>query len=131
MKNVTITFLVSSILFSLNVMANIAPSSIDESENPQIINLNMQFKSHNKVVKSALKMPFYQTAELEKTINNKNVYIEVSPRHGKNSGEIAIEMRFYRAAGQKAFAKKEVIAKLGEEAKISLKGLSVKVMPIL
>lgn len=123
------SFLVFSMIFSLNSLANIG--KMDSAENPQIINLNMQFKSHNKILKSDLAMPFYQTAELEKKINNKNVFIEVNPRHGKNAGEVAIEMRFYKAAGQKAFAKKEVIAKIGEEAKISVKGISVKVTPVL
>jgi len=132
MTNIKLSFLVVSALLSFNSWANISPASkIEANENPQIINLNMQFKSHNKVLKSDLTMPFYQTAELERKINNKNVLIEVNPRHGKNAGEVAIEMRFYKAAGQKAFAKKEVIAKLGEEAKISVKGISVKVTPVL
>ncbi|MBC7537982.1 MAG: hypothetical protein H7281_04125 [Bacteriovorax sp.] len=98
--------------------------------NPQMINLNMQFKAKNKTLKSDLAMPFYQTAELEKRFDNKNVLIEVNPRRGKNSNEVAIEMRFYKSSGAKAFAKKEIIAKLGEESKITIKGMTIKVTPI-
>ncbi|MDD4974001.1 MAG: hypothetical protein PHY93_06600 [Bacteriovorax sp.] len=99
--------------------------------NPQMINLNMQFKAKNKTLKSDLSMPFYQTAELEKHFDNKNVLIEVNPRRGKNSNEVAIEMRFYKSSGAKAFAKKEIIAKLGEESKITVKGMTVRVTPVL
>lgn len=127
-----VSFLVFLVLFSFNSYSNLSPSSkIVDSENAQIINLNMQFKSHNKILKSDLAMPFYQTAELEKKINNKNVLIEINPRHGKNAGEVAIEMRFYKVAGAKAFAKKEIIARIGEESKISVKGFSMKVTPVL
>lgn len=98
---------------------------------PQMINLNMQFKSHNKVVKSDLAMPFYQTAEIEKKIDKKNVLIEVNPRLGKNDDEVSIEMKFYKSSGSKAFAKKEIIAKIGEESKISVKGLTIRVTPVL
>ena len=97
----------------------------------QMINLNMQFKANNKTLKSDLAIPFYQTAELEKHFNNKNVLIEVNPRRGKNSNEVAIEMRFYKTSGAKAFAKKEIIAKIGEESKISVKGMTVSVTPVL
>ncbi|MDO9182044.1 MAG: hypothetical protein Q7U04_06530 [Bacteriovorax sp.] len=99
--------------------------------NPQMINLNMQFKAKNQILKSDLAMPFYQTAELEKHFDNKNVLIEVNPRRGKNSNEITIEMKFFKTSGSKAFAKKDIIAKLGEESKITVKGMTVKVTPIL
>jgi hypothetical protein len=99
--------------------------------NPQMINLNMQFKAKNKTLKSDLAMPFYQTAELEKRFDNKNILIEVNPRRGKNSNEVAIEMRFYKSSGAKAFAKKEIIAKLGEESKITVKGMTIRVTPVL
>lgn len=99
--------------------------------NPQMINLNMQFKTKNATLKSDLAMPFYQKAEIEKHINNKNVLIEVNPRHGKNVNEVAIEMKFYNASGSKAFAKKEIIAKLGEESKVTVKGMTVRVTPVL
>jgi hypothetical protein len=99
--------------------------------NPQMINLNMQFKAKNKTLKSDLVMPFYQTAEIEKHFENKNFLIEVNPRRGKNSNEVAIEMRFYKSSGAKAFAKKEIIAKLGEESKITVKGMTVRVTPLL
>ncbi|MGZ3809477.1 MAG: hypothetical protein ACXVCE_15445 [Bacteriovorax sp.] len=40
-------------------------------------------------------------------------------------------MRFFKASGAKAFAKKEIIAKIGEESKISVKGMTVRVTPAL
>ena len=40
-------------------------------------------------------------------------------------------MRFYKSSGAKAFAKKEIIAKIGEESKISVKGMTIKVTPVL
>lgn len=141
MANIKFSFLVFATMMSLNSFAAIAPMPTSKSDmngknessqlNPQMINLNMQFKSHNKILKSDLAMPFYQTAELEKKINNKNVLIEVNPRRGKNSNEVAIEIKFFKQSGQKAFAKKEIIAKLGEESKISVKGISMKVTPVL
>jgi hypothetical protein len=136
MANLKFSFLVIATMMSLNSFASISPSSKSDmsgnkQNNSQMINLNMQFKSHNKILKSDLAMPFYQTAELEKKINNKNVLIEVNPRRGKNSNEVAIEIKFFNQSGQKAFAKKEVIAKLGEESKISVKGISMRVTPVL
>jgi hypothetical protein len=128
------SFLILSIIASFNTFASIAPISHTKSEdsvNSQIVSLNMQFKSRNKVVKSDLAMPFYQTAELEKKVDNKNVLIEVNPRRGKNSNEVEIELKFYKASGARAFAKKEIVAKLGEESKVSVKGLTVRVTPAL
>lgn len=117
----------------LNAVASIAPASTKKSEAvPQMINLNMQFKSNNKTMKSDLAMPFYQTAEIEKKFDKKNnVLIEVNPRRGKNENEVSIEMKFYKSSGAKAFAKKEIIAKLGVESKISVRGMTVRVTPIL
>lgn len=117
--------------FSLKANASIAPSSKADAY-PQMINLNMQFKANNKTMKSDLAMPFYQTAEIEKKFDKKNnVLIEVNPRRTKNSNEVSIEMRFYKASGARAFAKKEIIAKLGVESKISVKGMTVRVTPVL
>ena len=83
------------------------------------------------MVKSELMMPFYQTAELERKIGDKNILIEINPRRGKNADEIALDMKFYRAAGTKAFYKKEIIAKLNENSSISFRGMSLKVKPVL
>lgn len=140
MANIKFSFLVISLIATINSYASIAPVSsrsilkepvqVAESD-PQIINLNMQFKAKHKTVKSDLAMPFYQTAELEKKVDNKNVLIQVNPRPGKNSNEIAIEMKFYKSSGAKAFAKKEIIAKVGEESKISVKGMTVRITPVL
>ncbi len=109
------------------------PSYVFASINgmPQMINLNMQFKAKHKTVKSDLVMPFYQTAELEKKIDNKSMLIEVNPRRGKNLNEVAIEMRFYKSSGSKVFAKKEILAKIGEESMVSIKGITIKVTPVL
>ncbi len=131
MTKTKFSFLVVALMASYNSFASIAPKSVAVESNSQMINLNMQFKSKNKTVKSDLSMPYYQTAELEKKIDNKNVFIEVNPRKGKNSNEVEIEMKFFKSSGSKAFAKKEIIAKIGEESKISIKGLTVKVTPVL
>jgi hypothetical protein len=98
---------------------------------PQMINLNMQFKGKNKTLKSDLSMPFYQTAEISKMINNKNVVIELNPRIGKNKNEVSIEMKFYKTSGSKAYATKEIIAKIGKASLVSVKGMTVSVTPIL
>ena len=122
----------SFLAISVTIFGFIAfPLKAKASSSPQMINLNMQFKAKNKILKSDLAMPFYQTAELEKHFDNKNVLIEVNPRRGKNSNEVEIEMRFYKSSGSKAFAKKDIIAKIGEESKISVKGMTVRVTPVL
>ena len=134
MANVKVSFLVILFTLSFNSFASIAPQTTAGSKsevNSQMINLNMQFKTHHKTVKSDLAMPFYQTAELEKKFDNKNFLIEVNPRRGRNSNEVEIEMRFYKASGEKAFAKKEIIARLGKESKVSVKGMTVRVTPVL
>lgn len=123
---------ISTFLFTSNIFASINPNPTSTpSANPQLISLNMQFKAKHKTVKSELLMPFYQTAELQKNIDNKPVLIEVNPKRGKNENEVAIEMKFYKSSGSKAYAKKEIIAKVGEESKISVKGLTVRVTPVL
>ena len=76
-------------------------------------------------------MPFYQTAELERKIGDRNILIEINPRRGKNVDEIALDMKFYRSAGSKAFYKKEIIAKLNENSSINFRGMSLKVKPVL
>ena len=120
-------FLISSNLFaSINPIPTSKPTAA-----PQLINLNMQFRAKHKTVKSELLMPFYQTAELQKNIDNKPVLIEVNPKRGKDDSEVAIEMKFYKSSGSKAYAKKEFIAKIGEESKISVKGITVRVTPVL
>jgi hypothetical protein len=119
--------------FSFYAYSSISPA-IEKgvSTNPQMINLNMQFRAKNKTMKSELSMPFYQTAEIERKFDSSNnVFIEVNPRHGKNNNEVSIEMKFYKTSGAKAFAKKEIVAKLGEESKISVKGMTVRITPVL
>lgn len=105
--------------------------SAQGSNNAQMVNLNLQIKAKNKTVKSDLMMPFYQTAELEKKVGDKNVLIELNPRRGKNADEIALEMKFYKASGSKAFYKKEIVAKVNQESRVSFRGMSVKVRPVL
>jgi hypothetical protein len=124
--------LISTFLITTNLFASINPNpSGPQMGTPQLINLNMQFKAKHKTVKSELLMPFYQTAELQKNIDNKPLLIEVNPKRGKGENEVAIEMKFYKSSGSKAFAKKEIIAKIGEESKISVKGITVRVTPVL
>jgi len=124
--------LLSVLVFTcLEASASINPKAMNAQSNNQLVNLNFQIKSRNKMVKSELMMPFYQTAELERKIGDKNILIEINPRRGKNADEIALDMKFYRAAGTKAFYKKEIIAKLNENSSISFRGMSLKVRPVL
>lgn len=120
------SILVSSVLLtSVNTLAS------EGSLGSQLVNLNLHIKSKHTNSKSSLAMPFYQTAELERKIDNKNVLIELNPKHGKRPDEVAIEMKFYKASGSKAFYKKEIIAKLNQEAKVSYRGTTVRVTPVL
>jgi superfamily I DNA and/or RNA helicase len=124
--------LVSALVFtSVGAIASINSGAMNAQNNNQLVNLNFQIKSKNKMVKSELMMPFYQTAELERKIGDKNILIEINPRRGKKSDEISLDMKFYKASGSKAFYKKEIIAKLNEDSKVSFRGMSFKVRPVL
>lgn len=127
------TVLFSVLVFTcVEARSSINPGAMNAQGKNQMVNLNLQFKSrNNKIEKSELLMPFYQTAELERKMGKQNVLIEINPRRGKNPNEVALDMRFYRAAGTKAFYKKEIIAIVNEESRISFKGLSMKVRPVL
>ena len=117
---------------SFEVFSDIAPVDLKSANNAQMINLNLQFRAKNKSVSSDLLMPFYQKAEFEKMVGDKNLFIELNPRRGKNSDEISLEMKLYRAgSGGKPFYKKEFIAKVNQESKINMRGMSVKVTPVL
>lgn len=117
-------------LVPVSAVASINASAMNASS-AQMVNLNFQYKSNNKLVKSDLVMPFYQTAELERTIGNKNVLIEINPKKGKNADEIMLEMKFFRASGTKAFYKKEIVARVNEVSHITYRGMSLRVKPIL
>lgn len=106
-------------------------SSTPNSLGSQLVNLNLHIKAKGTNSKSSLAMPFYQTAELERKIGKQNVLIELNPRHGKNADEVAIEMKFYKASGSRAFYKKEIVAKLNQESKVSYRGTTVRVTPVL
>lgn len=124
--------LLSVLVFtSVGAIASVNSGAMSAQNNNQMVNLNFQIKSKNKMVKSELMMPFYQTAELERKIGDKNIFIEINPRRGKKSDEISLDMKFYRASGAKAFYKKEIIAKLNEDSKVSFRGMSFKVRPVL
>ncbi|MEA9358194.1 hypothetical protein SHI21_18310 [Bacteriovorax sp. PP10] len=124
--------LVSALVFtSVGASASINSGAMNAQNNNQLVNLNFQIKSKNKMVKSELMMPFYQTAELERKIGDKNILIEINPRRGKKADEISLDMKFYKASGSKAFYKKEIIAKLNEDSKVSFRGMSFKVRPVL
>ncbi len=114
---------------SINPKASIAPS--DQLNSSQLVSLNLELKSKNEKVKSNLVMPFYQTAELEKKVGDKNFLIELNPKRGKNLNEIAVELKLFRQNGSRAIYKKEIIARLNEDAMISIKGLSLKVRPVI
>lgn len=131
----------TKILFSVLVLSSLAikeaHSSIDpkamtaSTNNAQMVNLNLQIKSRNQMVKSNLVMPFYQTAELERKIGDKHVLIEINPKRGKSADEISLEMKFYNASGSKAFYKKEFVAKVNEDSHINFRGMSLRVRPVL
>ena len=124
--------LLSALAFtSVEAISSINPKEIGTQNNNQLVNLNFQISSKNKIVKSELMMPFNQTAEVERTIGNKNILIEINPRRGKNIDEIALDMKFYRSAGSRAFYKKEIIAKLNENSSINFRGMSLKIKPAL
>ncbi len=124
--------LLSVLVFTcLEASSSINSQAMSAKGTSQLVNLNFQIKSKNKTVKSELMMPFYQTAELERKIGNKNVLIEINPRRGKNAGEITLDMKFYNSSGSKAFYKKEIIAKLNEDSSIKFRGMSLKVRPVL
>ena len=111
-------------LLSQTIFASVTPYS-------QLVNLNLQIKTKNAIKSSNIMMPFYQTAELEKMIGNRNVIIELNPKRGKDSEEINLEVRFLNASGAKAFFKKEIIAKVNQLSKVSYKGLSIQIKPVL
>jgi len=114
-----------AILFLMSF--NIAIASVNP--NSQLVNLNLQIKSKNKITSSDLMMPFYQSAELEKMIGNRNVFIELNPKRGKLLDEISLEVKFSNASGAKAFFKKEIVAKVNQLSKISYKGITLQVKP--
>jgi hypothetical protein len=108
------------------------PSAISKNtNNAQMVNLNIQFRSRNKTVKSNLTMPFYQTAEFERFVGDKNVLVELNPRRGKNADEIALEMKLYHVGGGKPFYKKDFIAKINQDSTLNMRGMSVRVRPIV
>jgi hypothetical protein len=118
----TLLALVSSIFFSYQAYGSIAP---------QMINLNMQFKSHSAVVNSELSMPMYQTAEIEKQVGKKNYLISLNPRHGKNPDEVHIEVKFLRHSNLTAFYKTEIITKINQKASFTAKGVTINLTPII
>jgi hypothetical protein len=71
-------------------------------------------------------MPFYQTAELEKKVDNKNYYFIVNPKKGKNPQEVELEVKLYNSKKSKIIAKKEITAKMNQETVVSMKGVMFK-----
>lgn len=121
--------------FSLTSIASINPKAVDQKidqlNRSQLVSLNLELKSKNNRVKSNLIMPFYQTAEFERKVGEKNVLIELNPKKGKNVNEISVKLKLFNQSGTRAFYKKEFVARLNEDSQISVKGLSLKVRPIL
>lgn len=126
---ITLFSLVLFASFEALAAINSKALSAHGTNNAQLVNLNLSIKSRNKTVKSDLMMPFYQTAELEKKVGDKNVLIEINPRRGKNPDEINLEMKFYKASGARAFYKKEIVAKVNQDSHINLRGMQVRVRP--
>lgn len=124
-----VSFLLS--LSTQNAFSSIDTHAMNAVGSAQMVSLNLQYKTKNKVVKSNLMMPFYQTAELERQIGDKNVLIEINPKRGKLANEVALEMKFYNSAGSKAFLKKEVVAKLNEDAHFKFRGQTLKIRPVI
>jgi ABC-type uncharacterized transport system auxiliary subunit len=56
---------------------------------------------------------------------------EVNPRHGKNPGEVDIEVRLFNKKGSKVIAKKEITTKYNRETVVSMKGVMFKVTPTI
>ena len=131
LKKFLVSTAIAASLVPMTATASINTKAMNAKNSQQMVNLNLQYKSNNKVVKSDLLMPFYQTAELERFIGNKNVLIEINPRHGKNPDEVTLDMKFFRTAGAKAFYKKEIVAKINEVSQINVKGISLRVRPVL
>ena len=136
MKKAVRVFCLCLLSFSFSIkegMASINPkaANVDQLNKSQLVSLNLELKSKNNRVKSNLIMPFYQTAELERKVGQKNVLIELNPKKGKNINEISVELKLFNQSGSKAFYKKEFIARLNEDSQISVKGLSLKVRPVI
>ena len=130
-SNLKIVLLSALVFTTFEANSAVNTEEINIQNNNQLVNLNFQISSKNKMVKSELMMPFNQTAELERKFGNKNILIEINPRRGKNIDEVELEMKFYRTAGSKAFYKKEIIAKLNENSSINFRGMSLKIRPAL
>ncbi len=98
---------------------------------PQMINLNLHFKTTESSIKSDLSIPLYQTAEIEKRLGKKNYLISFNPRQGKNSDEINIEIKFLRPSNSKVLFKKQIVAKLNRQSIISAKGMMLSMTPVI
>ncbi len=107
-------------LFSLTAFASIGP--MDQ----QMVNLNIQIKGKSKIISSDLAMPFYQTAELEKKVDNKSYYFVVNPKKGKNPEEVELEVKLFNSKKSKVIAKKDIITKINQETVVSMKGVMFK-----
>ena len=122
-------------LYTFEAISSINPklSAVDEDQlnKSQLISLNLELKSKKDRVKTNLIMPFYQTAELERKVGEKNVMIELNPKKGKNNNEISVELKLFNQNSSKAFYKKEFVARLNEDSRITVKGFSLKVRPII
>jgi hypothetical protein len=125
----SVSFYISEGMASINPKAT--QVKVDQLNKSQLVSLNLELKSKNNRVKSNLTMPFYQTAELERKVGQKNVLIELNPKKGKNINEISVELKLFNQSGAKAFYKKEFIARLNEDSQITVKGLSLKVRPVI
>ncbi len=97
---------------------------------PQLINLNLEFKGKKDQIKSDLTVPFYQKAELEKSLDHKLHSIEIHPKKTLDPKVVELEIRYQLGKGSKPL-KKKLEVKLNESTKISLKGMTLKVTPTI
>lgn len=114
-------------VFLIVMVTTFAQASI----NMQMVNLNLQFKGKNKLENSDISMPFYQTAEIEKTIDSKDYLISINPKQGLTDKEVNLEIRLINPKNSKLIAKKEIKTSYNRNTNVSIKGLSFMVTPTI
>ena len=74
-SNLKIVLLSALVFTTFEANSAVNTEEINIQNNNQLVNLNFQISSKNKMVKSELMMPFNQTAELERKFGNKNILV--------------------------------------------------------
>jgi len=151
------TFFISILLFTFiclffsfgpthDLKANLAPATLKplenadsrdyvETNNDQMLQLNFQFRTKTKTLRSNLSMPYYQVAEIEKSIDSKEYIFEIIPKKGKSSDEVLLEVRLKNQHAKNSKKspnhRKEILVKFNEEARVTLKGITLRIQPEL